>query len=54
MKKVPEENPEEKLLHSIEVVTRLNQRFHGKSQSGRYAQTINGKLIGKRGNLQCN
>lgn len=47
--KVPEENPEEKLLHSIEVVTRLNQRFHGKSQSGRYAQTINGKLIRKEG-----
>lgn len=52
--KSPEENPEEKLLHSIEVVTRLNQTFHGKSQSGRYAQTINGKLIRKEGKFAVN
>ena len=50
--KSPEDHPEEKLLQSIEVVTRLNQTFHGKSQSGRYAQTFNGKLTQKKGKYQ--
>ncbi|QDV16382.1 hypothetical protein Pan153_10090 [Gimesia panareensis] len=47
--KSSEEDPEVKLLRGIEVVTRLNQTFHGKAQSGQYAQIMNGKLVQKEG-----
>ncbi|QDT99239.1 hypothetical protein [Gimesia aquarii] len=40
-----EESPKRKVLHSIEVVTRPNETFHCKVQTGGFTRTMSGKLV---------